>query len=92
MVPSAGLELARPGPVAGGVGLPYNDTQASNATRAVAANRTPGVAGSATGPASTSNNARNGAAPSRRRRSQNALPDGDIRPGAAAVSLAHTWR
>ena len=57
------------------------DMQPSKATVRYRPNRTPGVDGCATGPASVSNNAFTGAAPTRRRRSRNALPDTDARPG-----------
>ena len=56
-------------------------------------NRIPGVAGWATGPASTSNSALNGAAPRRRRKSRSAFADGHGTPwpSRAAVSFAHTF-
>jgi hypothetical protein len=58
-------------------------------------NRTPGVDGWPAGPASTSNSARSGAAPTRRRRSRSAFADGYGTPGtrsSAAVSFRHTPR
>ena len=58
----------------------------------VGPNRTLGVCGWASGPATTSNNALSGAGPSRRRRSRSAFSDGSgtSRPASLAVSLPHT--
>ena len=69
------------------------ETQPSKATVRYRPYRTPGVVGWATGPASTSNNARSGAAPTRRRRSRKVLPDTDTRSPASrpAMSFAHTF-
>ena len=66
--------------------------QPSKATVRNRPNRTPGVYGWATGPASTSNSALTGAMPIRRRRSRSALPDGhgSSCPSSAAVSFCHT--
>ncbi len=56
------------------------------------ANRTPGVPGWASGPATTSNSALSGAGPSRRRRSRSAFSDGHGtgKPASPAVSFPHT--
>jgi hypothetical protein len=56
--------------------------------------RTPGVVGRAGNPASTSNNARTGALPIRRRRSRNAFADGQTTgiPDRPAVSLSQPRR
>ena len=64
----------------------------SKATVRSPPNRTPGVPGWASGPATTSNSAFSGAGPSRRRRSRSAFSDGQGtgRPSSPAVSLAHT--
>jgi hypothetical protein len=69
------------------------DVQPSKDTVRYRPNRTPGVVGRATGPASTSNNASSGATPTRRRRSRNALPDTDGTDpvSRAAISLSHTF-
>ena len=66
----------------------------SNATVRSPANRTPGVCGQASGPATTSNSAFSGAGPSRRRRSRSAFSDGrgTSSPASPAVSLPHTRR
>jgi hypothetical protein len=55
-------------------------------------NRTPGVCGWASGPATTSNSAFSGAGPIRRRKSRSAYSDGTgtCAPGSPAVSLPHT--
>ena len=57
-------------------------------------NITPGVRGQAAGPASASNSAFSGAAPSRRRRSRSAFAEGTAgpSPSSTAVSSAHTPR
>jgi hypothetical protein len=86
-----GAELTKPGPVAVGVGHLERHAPVEG-DGAVAAGPRPGVNGAATEPASTSNSARIGAAPRRRRRSRKALADGVFRPHGAAVSLAHTVR
>jgi len=69
------------------------ETQPSKATVRYRPNRTPGVDGCATGPASVSNSAFTGAAPTRRRRSRKALSDTDTRSPAPrpASMLAHTF-
>jgi hypothetical protein len=68
------------------------DEHPSKATIRYRPNRIPGMAGWAAGPASTSNNAFNGAGPRRRRRSRSALADGLGSAGlsSAAVSFAQT--
>ena len=68
------------------------EAQPSKATVRNRPNRTPGVRGWATGPASTSNSAFTGAIPIRRRRSRSALADGHgrPRPSSAAVSFCRT--
>ena len=69
-----------------------SELQPSKATVRSPANRTPGVPGWASGPATTSNSALIGAGPSRRRKSRSAFSDGHgtSRPASPAVSLAHT--
>ena len=68
------------------------ELQPSKATVRSPPNRTPGVHGWASGPATTSNSAFSGAGPSRRRRSRSAFSDGHgtSRPASPAVSLAQT--
>jgi hypothetical protein len=68
------------------------ELQPSKATVRSPPNRTPGVPGWASGPATTSNRAFSGAGPSRRRRSRSAFSDGLAtgRPCSPAVSLAQT--
>ena len=70
------------------------DRQPSKATVRYRPNITPGVRGRPSGPANTSNSARSGAGPSRRRRSRSARDEGTARPSpsSAAVSFAHTPR
>ena len=69
-----------------------SELQPSKATVRSPPNRTPGVPGWASGPATTSNSAFSGAGPSRRRRSRSAFSDGrgTARPASPAVSLAQT--
>ena len=69
-----------------------SELQPSKATVRSPANRTPGVQGWPSGPATTSNSAFNGAGPSRRRRSRSAFSDGLAtgKPCSPAVSLAQT--
>ena len=69
-----------------------SELQPSKATVRSPPNRTPGVPGWASGPATTSNNAFRGAEPSRRRRSRSAFSDGQGtgRPLSPAVSFAQT--
>lgn len=70
------------------------ELQPSNEPVRHAPNRTPGVVGRASGPASTSDNARTGAQPSRRRGSRRAFGVGQATgsPNSPAVSLSHTSR
>jgi hypothetical protein len=69
-----------------------SELQPSKATVRSPANRTPGVPGWASGPATTSNKAFSGAGPSRRRRSRSAFSDGHGTsiPASPAVSLPQT--
>ena len=68
------------------------ELQPSKATVHSPPNRTPGVQGWASGPATTSNSALTGAGPSRRRKSRSAFSEGDgrSRPASPAVSLTQT--
>lgn len=68
------------------------ELQPSNNTVRCGPNRTPGVAGWVSGPASTSNSARAGATPTLRRRSRSAFAVGEATgiPDRPAVSLSHT--
>jgi hypothetical protein len=70
------------------------ELQPSNDTVRYGPNRTPGMAGWANGPASTSNNVRTGALPSLRRRSRSAFALGQTTgiPDRPAVSLSQTSR
>ena len=70
----------------------FTELQPSKATVRSPPNRTPGVPGWASGPATTSNSAFSGAGPSRRRRSRSAFSDGHgtAIPASPAVSLAQT--
>ena len=68
-------DAAQPAPVAVGVGH-LERVEPSKATVRIPGKHTPGVRGWASGPATISNSALNGAGPSRRRRSRNAFSDG----------------
>ncbi|MFE9328419.1 hypothetical protein ACIHDR_45025 [Nocardia sp. NPDC052278] len=70
------------------------EVQPSKDTIRYRPNRTPGVDGCANGPASTSNNIRIGATPTRRRKSRNAFAVGAGKgiPVSEAVSLSQTAR
>jgi hypothetical protein len=72
----------------------FSELRPSKATVRIPAKHTPGVRGCASGLATTSNNALNGAAPNRRRSSRNAFSDtaGTTMPAPArpAHSFAHT--
>lgn len=83
----------QPGPDPFGIGA-LSELQPSNDTVRYEPKRTPDVVGRASNPASTSNNARTGALPIRRRRSRNASADGRTTgiPDRPAVSLSQTRR
>jgi hypothetical protein len=70
----------------------FSEFRPSKATVRSPPNRTPGVCGWASGPATTSNKAFIGAGPSRRRRSRSAFSDGQgsSRPASPAVSFSQT--